>query len=64
MWQRIKNRIGGERDYFICPRCNEEIYETDWMNEDYFHGYASYEHRELQDAICPICMKYIFKGEC
>ena len=43
----VQNELGEEVDYeerfYVCPFCEEPIYESDWANE------------ELLEYICPIC---------
>lgn len=56
MWEKIAHDVeiiygtfvDWEERFFICPECDEPIYEADWNDEDYMYG--------LEDTyMCPIC---------
>lgn len=59
MWEYLANYchdifgsfIGWDERFFICPDCEEPIYECDWSDE------------ELEDQECPICGFYFLEGE-
>ena len=38
-----------EDRFFVCPTCNEPIYESDWTDNDYWLG------RYRKRWYCPIC---------
>lgn len=54
-WEQIANDVeseyGGYVDwydrFFICPECEEPIYECDWENSDFVDKHG--------DFICPVC---------
>lgn len=54
--------VDWEERFFICPHCDEPIYEDDWRDEDFSMG-RSYDPHVGLKLYCPVCENIIIGEE-
>ena len=66
VWEKFAHKVqeiygvyvDWEERFFICPECEEPIYEDDWRDSDYCLG-----HTFEGNWYCPVCENVLVEVE-